>query len=132
MQKKLFNRYYLCVWFGSLCLLLVHNMLNNALPLYLTSIGFSTSFSGLIGVPFAILGIVGRLLGGYLADSRSRRLVMVGGTALLGVSAFLFGLVPVAHFRASGINAEGDPHRLSKNSGFRQVSPSWRHPQMTE
>ena len=96
MQKKLFNRYYLCVWFGSLCLLLVHNMLNNALPLYLASIGFSTSFSGLIGVPFAILGIIGRLAGGYLADSRSRRLVMVSGTALIGVSAFLFGLVPAA------------------------------------
>ena len=96
MQKKLFNRYYLCVWFGSLCLLLVHNMLNNALPLYLASIGFSTSFSGLIGVPFAILGIIGRLVGGYLADSRSRRLVMVSGTALIGVSAFLFGLVPAA------------------------------------
>lgn len=96
MQKKLFNRYYLCVWFGSLCLLLVHNMLNNALPLYLASIGFSTSFSGLIGVPFAILGIIGRLAGGYLADSRSRRLVMVSGTALIGVSAFLFGLAPAA------------------------------------
>ena len=99
MQKKLFNRYYLCVWFGSLCLLLVHNMLNNALPLYLASIGFSTSFSGLIGVPFAILGIIGRLAGGYLADSRSRRLVMVSGTALIGVSAFLFGLVPAAAYR---------------------------------
>lgn len=96
MQKKLFNRYYVCVWLGSLCLLLVHNMLNNALPLYLSSIGFSTSFAGLIGVPFAILGIVGRLAGGYLADTRSRRLVMVSGTALLGVSAFLFGLAPVA------------------------------------
>ena len=96
MQKKLFNRFYVCVWLGSLCLLLVHNMLNNALPLYLTSIGFSTSFSGLIGVPFALFGIVGRLVGGYLSDTRSRRLVMVTGTALMGVSAFLFGLLPVA------------------------------------
>ena len=72
MQKKLFNRYYICVWLGALCLLLVHNLLNNSLPLYLSSIGFSTSFSGLIGVPFAVFGIVGRLLGGYLVDTRSR------------------------------------------------------------
>lgn len=96
MQKKLFNRFYVCVWLGSLCLLLVHNLLNNSLPLYLTSIGFSTSFSGLIGVPFAVFGIVGRLLGGYLVDTRSRRLVMVSGTILMGAAAFLFGIFPIA------------------------------------
>ena len=65
-------------------------------PLYLDSIGFSTSFSGLLGVPFALLGIVGRMLGGYLVDRRGRRIVMVGGTLLMGVAAFLLGLLPLA------------------------------------
>ena len=96
MQKKLFNRYFILVWFGSLCLLLIHNILNNGIPLYLDSIGFSTSFSGLLGVPFALLGIVGRMLGGYLVDRRGRRMVMVGGTLLMGVAAFLLGLLPLA------------------------------------
>lgn len=96
MQTKLFNRHFILVWFGSLCLLLIHNMLNNGIPLYLDSIGFSTSFSGLLGVPFALLGIVGRMLGGYLVDRRGRRIVMVGGTLLMGVAAFLLGLLPLA------------------------------------
>ena len=38
MQKKLFNRYFILVWFGSLCLLLIHNILNNGIPLYLSLI----------------------------------------------------------------------------------------------
>lgn len=96
MQTKLFNRYFILVWFGSLCLLMIHNILNNGIPLYLDSIGFSTSFSGLMGVPFALLGIVGRLLGGYLVDHRGRRFVMAGGTLLMGVAAFLLGLLPFA------------------------------------
>ena len=96
MQTKLFNRHFILVWFGSLCLLLIHNILNNGIPLYLDSIGFSTSFSGLLGVPFALLGIMGRMLGGYLVDRRGRRIVMVGGTLLMGVAAFLLGLLPVA------------------------------------
>ena len=96
MQTKLFNRHFILVWFGSLCLLLIHNMLNNGIPLYLDSIGFSTSFSGLLGVPFALLGIVGRMLGGYLVDRRGRRIVMVGGTLLMGAAAFLLGLLPLA------------------------------------
>ena len=31
MQTKLFNRHFILVWFGSLCLLLIHNILNNGI-----------------------------------------------------------------------------------------------------
>lgn len=96
MQEKLFNRYFILIWFGALCLLLIHNTMCAAIPLYLEALGFSTSFSGLLGIPFAILGILSRILGGCLMDRFSRRLAMIVGILLMGMASLFFGLFPSA------------------------------------
>lgn len=96
MQKKLFNRYFILIWLGSLCLLLIQNTMCTVIPLFLQELGFSTSFSGLLGIPFAVFGIAARITGGRLMDGFSRRAIMIAGTLLMGIASFLFRLFPVA------------------------------------
>lgn len=96
MEKRVFNRWFLLIWCGAFCLLLVQNVLCTGIPLFLQERGFSTAFSGLLGIPFALCGILGRVVGGRMMDRLSRRVVMALGCALMGIASLLFGLFPVA------------------------------------
>lgn len=96
MQTKLFNRYFVLIWCSNLCLMIIQNLMCSGIPLFLDSRGFSTSFAGLLGIPFAIFGILSRSAGGYLMDRFSRRLVMVLGPLVMGIAALLFRLLPLA------------------------------------
>lgn len=96
MQSKLFNRYFILIWCSTLCLMLIQNLMCSGIPLFLDSRGFSTSFAGLLGIPFAIFGILSRTAGGYLMDRFSRRLVMILGPLVMGSAALLFRLLPLA------------------------------------
>lgn len=96
MQSKLFNRYFILIWCSNLCLMIIQNLMCSGIPLFLDSRGFSTSFAGLLGIPFAVFGILSRTAGGYLMDRFSRRIVMVLGPLVMGTAALLFRLLPVA------------------------------------
>ncbi len=93
---KLFSRYFILTWLCALCLNMCQNMTNNAITLYITSLGMSTSFAGFLGIPYALLAIVMRFIGGSWVDRRSRRSLMVIGGLTYGITAILFGLVPSA------------------------------------
>ena len=43
MQEKLFNRYFILIWFSMLCLMLIQNLMCSGIPLFFASRGFSTS-----------------------------------------------------------------------------------------
>ncbi|MGI5971020.1 MAG: MFS transporter [Oscillospiraceae bacterium] len=94
-SNKLFNRYFLLTCFIALCINLSQNMLNNVVSLYSDSLGYSTGFSGFLGFPYAIVAIFFRILGGYYTDHVSRRIVMICGCLLFGLSAWLFGALPM-------------------------------------
>ena len=96
MQTKLFNRYFILIWCSTFCLMLIQNLMCSGIPLFLDSRGFSTAFTGLLGIPFAIFGILSRTTGGYLMDRFSRRAVMILGPVLMGVGALIFRLLPLA------------------------------------
>lgn len=96
MQERLFNRYYILIWCSALCLMMIQNLMGSGIPLFLQERGFSTAFSGLLGIPFALFGIPARTAGGYLMDRFSRRSVMIAGTLIMGVSSILFQLFPLA------------------------------------
>ncbi|WP_343250701.1 MFS transporter [Diplocloster hominis] len=96
MKNKLLNRYFILVWVGAVCLLLIQNTMCTAIPLFLNEQGFSTTFSGMLGIPFAIMGVAARMAGGYLMDRFGRRLVMIGGCLLMGIASFFFQLFPIA------------------------------------
>lgn len=91
---RLFNRYFILVWIVALGLNLTQNMLNNAVTLYVTSMGMSTGFAGSLGIPYAILAIFMRFVGGSWIDRYSRRSLMVVGCVTFGVTAILFGCIP--------------------------------------
>ena len=96
MQEKLFNRYFILIWFSMLCLMLIQNLMCSGIPLFFASRGFSTSFAGLLGLPFALFGILARTTGGYLMDRFGRRVIMILGPLLMGIASLLFLLLPFA------------------------------------
>lgn len=96
MSEKILNRYFILVWTGALCLLLIQNTMCTAIPLYLNNLGFSASFSGILGIPFAVFSIAARISGGYLMDRFNRRSVMIIGCMLMGIASLFFGLFPAA------------------------------------
>lgn len=96
MQNRLFNRCYILVWCSALCLMMIQNLMGSGIPLFLQERGFSTAFSGLLGIPFAVFGITARIAGGYLMDRFSRRSVMIAGTLTMGAASLLFRLFPIA------------------------------------
>lgn len=91
---RLFNRYFILVWITALGLNLTQNMLNNAVTLYVTSLGMTTGFAGTLGIPYAIAAIFMRFVGGTWIDRHSRRSLLVVGCFTFGVTAILFGLIP--------------------------------------
>ena len=101
MQEKLFNRYFILIWFSMLCLMLIQNLMCSGIPLFFASRGFSTSFAGLLGLPFALFGILARTTGGYLMDRFGRRVIMILGPLLMGIASLLFLLLPFAPLTVS-------------------------------
>lgn len=90
-EIPLFNRYFILIWFSSLCLCLGQSMMNSTVILHMDSLGYSEDLAGLAGLPYAIFAILARFVGGDLCDKRGRRLVMVGACLLFAVSTWLFG-----------------------------------------
>lgn len=95
-EKKLFNRYFILVWIAALAINLCQNILNNSVSLFITSLGMTTGFAGLLGIPYAVLAILMRFLGGAWVDRRSRRSLLAVGCFGFGVTALLFGFLPAA------------------------------------
>ena len=95
-EPRLLNRYFILVWLAGLGLQICQSALNAYLSVYVTDLGFSTAFSGLLGVPYALFAIAARFLAGYFVDRVSRRWAMAAGCAIMGASCLLFGLVPTA------------------------------------
>ena len=38
MQEKLFNRYFILIWFSMLCLMLIQNLMCSGIPLFLPAV----------------------------------------------------------------------------------------------
>ncbi len=95
-SAKLFSKYFVLVWLASFGLNLCQNLLNNSVTLFVTSLGRSTGFAGFLGIPYAVMAILMRFLGGSWADRRSRRSLLAFGCLGFGVTALLFGLIPAA------------------------------------
>ncbi|MBP1736384.1 MAG: transporter [Oscillospiraceae bacterium] len=94
--SKLLTRYFILVWLAFLCLNMCQNLLNNTISLYINVIGMSTSFSGFLGIPYAIAAIFMRFFGGYCTDRFNRRMVMSLGCLIYGITAWFFGFFATA------------------------------------
>lgn len=90
-EERLFNRYFVTVWLITLCTYFGHCMMNSTLNLYISHLGYDASVNGLVGIPYAILAVTGRIVGGYVCDRRSRRLILACGTLLFAVGVWCFG-----------------------------------------
>ncbi len=90
-EERLFNRYFITVWFATLFIYFGHCMMNSTLTLYVKHLGYNASVNGLVGIPYAILAVTGRIVGGYVCDKKSRRLVLACGCLLFSLSVWCFG-----------------------------------------
>ena len=95
-ETKLFNRYFILTLLIALCINIGQSIGNNAVSVYIDSLNMPTSFTGFIGIPYAIVAIISRIFSGYLADNKGRRMTMVFGCLLFAVSTLVFGLVRAA------------------------------------
>lgn len=95
-RPKLLSKCFLLVWVASLGLNLCQNILNNSVTLYVTGLGMSTGFAGFLGIPYAVMAILMRFIGGDWVDRRSRRSLLAFGCFGFAVTALLFGLLPAA------------------------------------
>ena len=76
MPAGLFNRFFVLLWVETLALQMGQNIFNNLISVYAVSLGYSNTFAGSLAIPYMILAVAGRLYGGYVADTRSRRTAM--------------------------------------------------------
>lgn len=90
-ETKLFNKYFILTLLIGLCINIGQSVTTNSVSVFIDSLNFSTSFTGFIGIPYAILAIVARIISGYFADNRGRRFVMVIGCILFAASSLVFG-----------------------------------------
>ncbi len=95
-RPKLISKCFVLVFLASLGLNLCQNILNNSVTLYVTSLGRSTGFAGFLGIPYAVMAILMRFVGGDWVDRRSRRSLLAFGCFGFAVTALLFGLLPAA------------------------------------
>ena len=92
-ETKLFNRFFICTLLIALCINFAQAITANAVSVYIDSINLPASFTGIIGIPYAILAILSRIISGYYADNKSRRLVMVFGCLVFALSTVFFGFL---------------------------------------
>ena len=89
-RPKLLSKCFILVFLASLGLNLCQNILNNSVTLYVTSLGRSTGFAGFLGIPYAVMAILMRFVGGDWVDRRSRRSLLAFGCFGFAASALLF------------------------------------------
>ncbi len=88
IPARILNRFFLCVWGVAFSLQMGQNIFNNSITVYANSLGYSNTFAGSLAIPYLMGALVGRILGGALSDTRSRRFGM-----LLGCGSFLTGSI---------------------------------------
>jgi MFS family permease len=81
---------------GFMCHLLVMNAVVTHVVPYLSSIGFTTSFSSLVAIAIPLASIVGRLSFGWLGDKFDKRRVAALGFVVATLGFLSFGYVAIA------------------------------------
>ena len=111
MPAGLFNRFFVLLWVETLALQMGQNIFNNLISVYAVSLGYSNTFAGSLAIPYMILAVAGRLYGGYVADTRSRRTAMWVGCAAFAVGSVAYLVpalaVPVALLLFRGLHGFG-------------------------
>lgn len=92
---RMFNRYFNLFFAVGISSMLGLFMCGNALALFVSSLGGSASFSGILGMLFAVMGILGRVLSGYLSDHMSRLKVMAAGCIIFAAASLMFAIFPL-------------------------------------
>ena len=85
-NTRLFNRYFILVWLVSLTVTMGQSMMNSTSALYIDHLGYPETLSGLANLFFSVMAVLARLLGGYICDKKSRRLVMICACAIFSRS----------------------------------------------
>ena len=128
-NNRLFNRYFILIWFAFLALSLGQCMMNSTVTLYINHLGYPETLSGLAGLPYAVMAILARILGGSLCDRRGRRVVLVCAYLVFALSTWLFGMSTGAFalllFR--GLHGAGfSAAQTASNTVMVDVTPSKR------
>lgn len=78
----------------NLCSFACYSLVLPFLPTELAKLGLGIDLIGYIFAVFSIAGLVGSPLVGHMMGTIGRRLVLVIGLFLMGVSMFFYGLLP--------------------------------------
>lgn len=93
-KQKLWTKYFILACMINLLTGFAMNMLNSSLAKYVYSLYGNASLSGIMNGVFAVFAITGRMAAGRLSDQHGRRLLVVLGCVIFGVSILGFGVFP--------------------------------------
>ena len=93
---RILNRFFLYVWGVAFFLQIGQNAYNNCIAVYANSLGYSNTFAGSLALPYLFGALAGRVLGGLLSDTRSRRLGMLLGCGSFLAGSVLYSIPPLA------------------------------------
>ena len=95
MKKKMVTKDFVLLFIVSVAICTAMNMLNVIVPLYVTeTLKGTASAAGLMTTIYTISSCAARPVGGILTDKWGRRVLMVLGSLLYGLSCLVSGLVP--------------------------------------
>lgn len=86
-KSKLFSFYFVVLFVCLFAAGYALYALNSAIPLYVDSIGKSTSTSGVFNACFTFSACIARICGGHLADRIGRRKIITAGGLILAVGS---------------------------------------------
>lgn len=86
--ERVVNRFFMLAWVIAFTLQMGQNIYNYSITTFANTLGMSNALAGLIAIPYLLLAILGRVVGGMVCDRLGRRYGM-----LLGAGAFLIGSV---------------------------------------
>ena len=96
VPRRILNRYFIDTWIVAFTLQIGQNIYNSALSVYTAGLGYSSTFAGSLAVPYLIMALVGRSLGGYISDHKSRRFGMLAGCLAFLAGSLVFNLPSLA------------------------------------
>jgi MFS family permease len=92
---RLWTKFYIIILIISLSVTLSHYMLITSMADYLAGIGGSAADAGILGGAFTLAALLSRPFIGKILDSRGRRVVLIGGSAIILAASAAYPLLTI-------------------------------------
>lgn len=93
-KPRLLSKYFFLIMAVSLCTGLTLHFFNSTTSLYVSSLGGTASYTGLLLTLFTMAAIAARLITGRMVDVKGRRMVILAGLLIYALASLSFSFFP--------------------------------------